>query len=325
MAKLIVFAILIAASFTSYSQDLFTVSLSQDSIKTDSIFFKISEIIDARKDNKVIGVVQRGIKNRKHLAGLEKPGVQELQELLERSDLISKEKGIALRITRLSISELTGMWKETSKAELSVDLFIQYKENYYYITSIYATVESRGTDVTRLHSSNISTVMQRALMQFSARPNEVSSMQPLSKEDLMDPGQSFRSIVDMPIVEADKYKDGYYATFEEFIANQPSIPIGCEVELNNSAIVRCNGDEKQMNIYGFAQDNQLYVAFHQEFYPVKKVNQEFLFYGPREMTEKDIEDAYKGMIIPRQLSRRGYNARYKIDLTTGSIRNEMGF
>lgn len=325
MARLIVFAILIASNFCAYSQDLFTVSLSSDTIQTDSISFKISEIIDARKDTKVIGVVQRGIKNRKHLAAFEKPGVQELEALLTRSNLISKEKGIALRITRLSISELTGVWRETSKAELSVDLFVQYKENYYYITSVYATVEPRGIDVTRLHASNIAAVVQSALTQFSTRPNEVNSVQPFSREDLMDPSESFRSVIDMPIVQAEKYKDGYYATFEEFVANQPSISAGCEVELDNSAIVRCDGQEKEMNIYGLAKDNQLYVAFHQEFYPLKKVRDEFIFYGPREMTEKDIEDAYKGMIIPRQLSRRGYNALYKIDLTTGSIKNEMGF
>jgi hypothetical protein len=325
MARLTIIAILIASSFSAFTQDLFTVSLSQDTVKTDSILFKISEIIDARKDNKVIGVVQRGMKNRKHLAAFENPGVQELEALLERSHLVSKEKGIALRITRLSISELTGMWKETSKAELSADFFIQYKESYYYITSVYATVESRGADVTRLHSSNIASVIQSALTQFSARPNEVSSLQPFFKEDLMDPTQNFRSIGDMPIVQANEYKDGYYTSFEEFVANNPSVPIGCEVELDNTAIVRCDGQEKQMNIYGFAQDNQLYVAFHQEFYPLKKANNEFLFYGPREMTERDIEDAYKGMIIPRQLGRRGYNARYIIDLTTGSIRNEMGF
>jgi hypothetical protein len=163
MRKFIVYAVVIAASFRANGQDLHTISLDKFSIKTDSIAFKISEIIDARSDNKVIGIIQRGVKNRKDLAVFESPGLQELEDLLKRSDLISKENGIVMRISRIYVSEITAMWKETAKAELSIDFFITYKDNYYYITSVYSTVEPRGSDVTQFHPENIVMVVENAL------------------------------------------------------------------------------------------------------------------------------------------------------------------
>lgn len=325
MTKIITYAILVASSFSAYGQEIFTISLAKFSVQSDSISFKISEIIDARKDNKVVGIIQRGVKNRKDLAVFERPGIQELEDLMNRSNLISKENGVIMRISRLYISELTAMWKETAKAELSADFFIHYKGNYYYITSVYETIETRGSDVTQYHAENIASVIGNALVQFSTRAHEVSSEQPYSKEDLTDPSENFRPISTMPIVQTADYKDGYYTTFEEFLTNEPSISIDCAVKLNEPTVVKCGREEKEVSVYGFAKDNQLFIAFHQEFYPLTKINNEFIFYGPREMTGKDIEDAYKGMIIPRQLGKRGHSARYAIDLTTGSIKNETGF
>jgi hypothetical protein len=202
---------------------------------------------------------------------------------------------------------------------------VQYQDNYYYITSVYSTTEPRASDVTELHPSNIVTVIEKALVQFSVKASEVNSVQPFTKEELMDPFQSFRSVSSMPIVQTSQYNDGYYATFDEFVQNRPSISIGCDVKLNTSAKIKCDGNETEASIYGYAKDNQLYIAFHQGFYPLKKINNGFIFYGPREMSGKDIEDAYRGMIVPRQIGRRGHNAVFTVDLSTGGIKSEIGF
>ena len=325
MRKFIVYAVVIAFSSRANGQDLHTLSLDQFSIKTENIAFKISEVIDARADNNVIGIIQRGVKNRKDLAVFESAGLQELEELLKRSDLISKEKGVVMRVSRLYVSEITAMWKETAKAELSVDFFIPYNDDYYYITTIYSTVEPRGTDVTQFHPENIAIVVENALVQFSKRENSVSSEQPYTREELMDPMQAFRDISAMPISQTTEYKDGYYTTFDEFLLNAPTVSIDCDVKLNTTSVVRCGKEETEMSVYGYARDNQLYIAFHQEFYPLIKNDNDFIFEGPREMTGKDFEETYKGIIVPRQIARRGHNAQYKVDLKTGAIKNVNGF
>ncbi|WP_276369783.1 hypothetical protein [Chryseolinea sp. H1M3-3] len=325
MARFIVSAILVASSLTSFSQDLFKISLSDFELNTDSMSFKISEIVDARKDSKVIGIIQRGVTNRKDLAVFEKPGVQELDELLKRANLFSKDKGIVLRISELTVSEITSMWRETARGEISMDFFIPYNQDYYYVTSVHATIETRGSDVTAFHASNVATVIENALIQFSKRATEVNSVQPFAKEDLIDPAQSFRSLSSMPIVKATDYKEGYYTTFDEFINNAPSVSINCSVKLDDFSLINCDGEEKETSVYGFAKDNQLFIAFHQDFYPIQKINNEFIFFGPRERSGKDIEDAYKGMIVPRQIGKRGNNPMYKIDLKTGVIKNGNGF
>jgi hypothetical protein len=161
--------------------------------------------------------------------------------------------------------------------------------------------------------------------QFSVQENSISSDQPYTREELMDPMQTFRDISSMPIVLTTQYKDGYYTTFNEFMLNDPSISIDCNVKLNTTSVVRCGKEEKEIGVYGYAKDNQLYIAFHHEFYPLIKNKNNFIFEGPREMTGKDFEETYKGIIVPRQIGRRGHNAQYTVDLKTGAIKNVNGF
>src|SRR5687768_10172358 len=107
---------LLLLSINGGTQDLFTISLKKFNIDPAGITLRVSEIIDARKDKKVIGIIQLGLKNRKDLAVFEKPGLQEIEELLNRSNLLSNEKGLVIRISKLTISEITGAWKETGRA-----------------------------------------------------------------------------------------------------------------------------------------------------------------------------------------------------------------
>jgi hypothetical protein len=81
-------------------------SLKKFKIDPAGITLKVSEIVDARKDKKVVGIIQLGLKNRKDLAVFEKPGLEEVEELLDRSNLILKEKGLVMRISKLRSPKL---------------------------------------------------------------------------------------------------------------------------------------------------------------------------------------------------------------------------
>ena len=191
---------------------------------------------------------------------------------------------------------------------------------------MYSTVESQGGDVTLTHADNIFSVIENALIQFSGKANEIGSEQPYRRDELADPTQHFRFMENLPIVTAERFNEGYFTNFDEFLLNKPTLSLHCDVKINSTPVVKCGNDEKRINVYGYAKDNQLYIAFHQKFYPVERINDEFFFYGPREITGKDIEDTYKAMIVPGQLgSKKGHTAQYKIDLLTGSIEMESGF
>lgn len=324
---LLFFAVL---SITTYGQDLFTISLEKFSIKRDSIPFKVSEVIDGRKDKKIIGIIQLGLSNRKDFAVFEKPGLQEIEDLMGRSGLISKENGLVMRVSKLYISEITQTWKETAKAELSVDFFILQQNDYYYLTSIYTTAEPNGVDVTREHASNIVTVLKKSLTQFTSRMSKIDQAESFTREELMDPTYGFRNVSTMPIVQATQYKDGYYTTFDEFVNNEPSLDIQCKIKLGANPKIKCGDKEESTGIYGFAKDNQLYVLFHQHFYLLEKNKNGFFFQGPRETSSRAMGDLAKGWVTAGALggglgfSSHQYNAFYSIDLSSGSIKNATG-
>jgi len=326
-----IFLLLSQLCSTANGQSLFTISLERFSINKDSIPFKIAEVVDGRRDKKVIGIIQLGLNNRKEIAVFEKPGLQEIENLFQRSGLISRETGFVLRVSKLFISEITQTWKETAKAELAVDFFIPYQGRYYHLTSIYTTVEPNGLDVTQTHGANIVSVVEKSLAQLASGLNSMDEAKSYTRENLDDPQFSFRDIDSMPIIQTDQYKDGYYTTFDEFLNNAPSLDITCKAKLGAKPKIKCGDKEESINLYGYAKDNQLYVLFHQRFYPLEKTDNGFFFRGPDEISPRVTSDMTTGWIAAGALggglaaSSHKYQALYYIDLRDGSIKNRTGF
>lgn len=319
-------------TFQATGQNLFTVSLDKYYLSKDSISVRVSEVIDGRKDKKVIGLVQLGLNNRQEFAIFEKPLLQEIHDLLNRSHLLAiSNEAVIVRVSRLYISELTLALSETAKAELSLDVFIKDEgDAYFYISSIYVSEESKGIDVTAKHAENIVKAIQKALILFASREKRVNSQMGFTREDLMNPDLTFRDASSMPIVQALQYKDGFFATFDEFINNMPSVDINCKIKMSSKIKVKCDDSDKEMEsgIYGFANNNQLYVLFHQQFYLLEKRNDEFYFAGPRMPGRTSsyakgwmMAGALGGSIASHSAS---YNAIYKVDLSTGGIKYVTG-
>lgn len=319
-------------TFQATGQNLFTVSLYKHYLPKDSISIRVSEVIDARNDKKVIGLVQLGLNNRKEFAVFEKPLLQEIHDLFDRSFLLANSNdAITVRVSRLYISELTLALSETAKTELNIDFFIKDEgDTYFYISSIYVSEESKGIDVTSNHAGNIVNAMQRALILFASREKRINSQMGFTRDELLDPDLVFRDVSAMPIVQASQYKDGFFATFDEFINNTPSVDINCKIKMGSKIKVKCNERDKEMQsgIYGFAKDNQLYILFHQQFYLLEKRNDEFYFAGPR--MPGGTSSYAKGWVMAGALGgsiashSAGYNAIYKVDLSTGGIKYVTG-
>jgi hypothetical protein len=263
-------------------QGIFNVSLGKTKIKKDSIHFTVGEIIDARHDQKVIGVIQRRVTNRKALAMPVKPGLTEIEDLLKRSGVFEQEKGLAIRVSRFQISEITRRWEEVAKTELSLDLFVKRENKYYYITSTYATVELDGTDVTAYHVDNIVACVQKGLAQLAAKENVAQTKKAFVRTQLENPDLTFWNVSHMPIVTASKYADGFYASYEEFVNNTPSIDIGCRVKVGEMHKVKCGTTEEKVNsIYGYAKEIKFTSFTTRIFISWKRKTWDFIFSAPQ--------------------------------------------
>ena len=221
------------------AQKFYQISLQDFEIENNEINFTVSEIIDARKDKNSLGVIQTGLNNKRNFAVFEKPGLVEIEELLKTSGLFSEHNGLCLRINSLKISENSLSWKETAKAELNIDFFIRHDGLYYYVSSVFASVEPKGLDVTHMQAENIVDAIGTAFIIFSKQKHEVNPDRTFTLEELMDPTVSLRDPLSMPIVKDQNLKEGYYATFEEFVNNAPSIDIDCKIKFSSPVTTIC--------------------------------------------------------------------------------------
>ena len=328
-AAIIIF--FVASIPDALSQKFYQVSLQDFEIETNEINFTVSEIIDARKDKNSLGVIQTGLNNKRNFAVFEKPGLGEIEELLKTSGLYKEHNGLSLRITSLKISENTLTWKETAKAELNIDFFIRHNELYYYVNSVFASVEPKGLDVTHMQAENIVDVIGTAFIIFSKQKNEVSPDQTFTLEELMDPTVSLRDPLSMPILKDQKIKEGFYATFEEFINNTPSIDIDCKIKFSSPVKTICGEAVTEVpTLFGFAHQDKLYILYHHQFFELEKKHNTFFFdanprlskNSPDDLTDNDFTaSAIAGMF---ESSRRS-SFIYMLDIKTGTVKGITGF
>lgn len=327
MNKTTILLLLCTLVTSAFSQRLHTISLQEFSYNPEQIPFAVDKIIDARRDRS-LGIIQLGLNNRPDIATFEAKGLQEIEQLLERSGLLSP-KGLSIRISALKVSEITKFAKETAKAEINIDFFLRHEDQYYYIYSSYTTIEQKGIDVTDKHAENIVKVFEKAFNLFVEFDKDVNADEAFTLEQLMDPHNSFRNPLDMPIINDSTYQEGYYTSFEEFVNNSPSIDMECKIKIGNEIQVKFDdGTENTTDLYGFSSNNELYILYHHKFYKLEKKKDAFYFYGPTKLSKnsgRNIAEVYWG-IGPNYISLNGnYSARYKIDLATGSIQNISAF
>jgi hypothetical protein len=328
-AAIIIF--FVASIPDALAQKFYQISLGDFKIETDKINFTVSEIIDARKDKNSLGVIQTGLNNKRNFAVFEKPGLTEIEELLKTSGLHSENNGLSLRINSLKISENALSWKETAKAELNIDFFIRHDDLYYYVNSVFASVEPKGLDVTHMQAENIVDVIGTAFIIFSKRKNEVNTDRTFTLEELMDPTVSLRDPLTMPIVKDQNLKEGYYATFEEFVNNAPSIDIECKIKFSSPVTTIC-GDlvTEAPTLFGFAHQGKLYILYHHQFFELEKKHNTFFFdanprlskNSPDDVTDSEFTaSAIAGMFESSRMS----SFIYMLDLKTGTVKGITGF
>ena len=313
------------------AQKFYQISLDDFEIDTNEINFTVSEIIDARKDKNSLGVIQTGLNNKRNFAVFEKPGLGEIEALLKTSGLYSENNGLALRITSLKISENSLSWKETAKAELNIDFFIRHADFYYYVNSVFASVEPKGLDVTGMQAENIVDVIGTAFTIFSKRKNEVSSDRTFTMEELMDPTVSLRDPLSMPIMKDQKFKEGYYATFEEFVNNAPSIDIDCKIKFSSPVKTVC-GDliTEVPTLFGFAHQDKLYILYHHQFFVLEKKHNTFFFDANPRLSKNSPDDVTDGDFTASAIagmfdSTRNSSFIYMLDIKTGTVKGITGF
>src|SRR5690606_18127475 len=115
-------SLLLCSAIPVYSQTLISLPGKRIAIKDPK--FYISEIIDARSNKEMVGIVQRGLKNRQETASFENGFQDELKNSLE--DFLQSQADrtpLIVRILKLNVYERTLLNSETAVAEVIAEFY----------------------------------------------------------------------------------------------------------------------------------------------------------------------------------------------------------
>ncbi|MEJ7646095.1 MAG: hypothetical protein WKF87_15985 [Chryseolinea sp.] len=283
------------------SQTFISLSDKRAAIKNPK--FYISEIIDARSNKEIVGIVQRGINNKPVIAQL-KSGFQDevrkcltefLQPKTDRSPLI-------IRVLKLNVFERTLLTSETAIAELVVEFFKNTDWGLILVKSAGSTIMSNGLDVTRSHGRNIELCFADCLSQV----NTVLSEQLLASASTIAYKELFKTpdVLDKyeyPIVDDTLLVKGVYKNFIEFRDNAPGITSDFSIKekanYTGAAYDATRGvvktlDGKVSNVWGYSDEKRIFIKLGEEFFEVFEEDGIFWFEG------YDISDYKTNLSIP---------------------------
>jgi len=242
--------------------------------------FYISEIIDARSNKEMVGIVQRGLKNRQETASFENGFQDELKNSLE--DFLQSQADrtpLIVRILKLNVYERTLLNSETAVAEVIAEFYTKTDRGITLIKSAGSSVTSSGLDVTRSHGRNIERCLADCLGQVNNvlmnGPRALEKSLTIDYHKLSAPPDILEEY-DYPILKDTFLVKGVYRNFIEFRDNAPGIiDFSIREKINytgeaydvTKGVIR-SSDGSETNVWGYADEEGIFIKLGEEFFQV---------------------------------------------------------
>ncbi|MCU0469819.1 MAG: hypothetical protein MUF58_14565 [Arcicella sp.] len=251
--------------------------------------FFINKVIDGRSgDTSRIGIVQKGLANRKVEALMEKGVVSSFSTLINLNYLDiqfeEKQEPLVLEIKELEISEWTTFSKETGRLEMTV-AFYRNRNNVFEPVFAAELIEenSSGLDVTASHSNRIKRGLEKSLIKLqeflteSNHPSFYSDVEGefqnnIKKFDLKV--QTYDNSIKEKISLNSPHRFGIYLSLEEFKKNQPKIVGNFKPEYSDdksTAKLYAISTNKVLKgrFFGFSDGGKVYI-YSQNYSPSRR-------------------------------------------------------
>lgn len=261
----------------AHSQTLISLPGRRITIKNPK--FYISEIIDARSNREMVGIVQRGLKNRQETASLENGFQDELKGTLDA--FLKPRAGLTpliVRVLKLNVYERTLLNSETAVAELIVEFYKKTDRGLALVKSAGSSVTSSGFDVTGSHGRNIELCLADCLGQVNdfLLKDPVALEGPLTDYGKLSDPPHILDDYEHPILRDTFLVKGVYRNFIEFRNNAPGIvDFSIKEKMNYTGTVYDvtrgvvkTADGKETNVWGYADDEGIFIKLGEEFFQV---------------------------------------------------------
>ena len=322
---LLCLSLLLSAHIASAND--FFITLKSEKITVANFPYRVADIMDAREQTYCIGMVQRGMTNKRTPAFLKEGLTTEFGYLFANSFANeSVKKSLVLKINKLQIYEITYAKREVAIVELGITFFEKEGDALVEVHETGITLERSGLEVTRKHDENIAKAVEKCLLDLVERQQRGLTYR--------HPSGTPRTC---PIVLDATPKPGIIRTFSDFRENtareEAAHPYKLDIKENGkNSIVRAKPDwlktKPEGDIWGISDGQHVYINLGSGFFRLTKEGGEFLLFGP---SPKDntgavlLGSALGGLVgglIAGAMSADYTNKEmtvYKIDLSTGAM------
>jgi len=319
---------LLLAAHLASANDFF-ISLKDEKIQVANFPYRITDIVDAREQTYCIGMVQRGMNNRRAPAFLKAGLKAEFDYLFANSFPQGGEsKPLVVQVNNLQIYEITHSNRELAIVELSLTFLEKEGDALVEVHQTGITLERSGLEVTKRHDTNIANAVEKCLLDLLDRRRR---------------GLLYRHLTGTPrtcpIVQDAAPKPGIFHTFSDFRENtplnDPAYSFSLDIKENSkNSIVQAKPDWQKKapdgDIWGLSDGQHVYLNLGKGYFRLVEENGEFLLFGPAVKDNSGtvfigaaLGGIMGGIIVGVVLSNSGYSNKemivYKIDLNTGAL------
>jgi len=294
--------------------------------KVQNSLYNSIHFIDSRQDSSAMGIVQNGVFNKKVRVVTRIPLAEQFRILLDSlKDASAKEGELVFQLRHFSFVEITGAFNEKGYCYLKAELYAKKGGRYLKLNSLDSVVYVKSGEVTKKLMKNT----RELIFDF------------ISKSLLVEPAEgvyySYSDIMNIDRIEKRKlklyttseYTDGLYLSYESFknqLPDMEAIVIMNDKKVRAVNIINNKGKTEKVDtksVYAVVHNGQLHIATQYGFYQLRKVKDDFLFYGKGKVTAEAIDvisaQFYHGLIGSMLAADKVSILEMKIDHVNGGF------
>lgn len=259
--NLFITLLLLATSSIYAQKKIHIIKLDPPFIKAIDADFYISKVIDNRLNKENIGVIQKGLGNRKVPADFEGGLITQLSSFLAKLLQVSEKKApFVLQINQLSIYERTSAFTEMGGCEVRLEFLKEEKDELLSFGEFTAVVENKGmSDVTDKHDERIMEALTTCINDFSKTDWENTTPVITAENDTVQADYAYDYTI--------KPKKGLYRSFNTFLKNTPFDtsayffqPIKRKQRFERYQVYDNEEENRVKNIFGFSDGEHFYLS-----------------------------------------------------------------
>lgn len=298
--SLFLFFIFLACSNTFCQKNIADFNLIIPKQKIQYSLYSSIRCIDSRTDTLSMGNVQKGLFNKRVEVMLTKSLESQFQVVLDSiTDHTAKPGELLFQLRFFNFSEITGAITEKGYCYIRAALYARNGEKYIKLGNLDSIVYVHSAEVTNALLAGTSQLLTDFIAGNLLNPGNEAEL--IDYKDISNIERLEKKSI--PVYNTADYKDGLYASFTSFKNQVPDEQVIAgldDKELRWVDIINKKGKQVRISpkkIYAVAYNGLLYIATEYGYFQLRKVQNDFIFYGKGKVSAKFGEVFYASFMF----------------------------